>query len=92
MIAACATIDSMRSKPLSRAAVELRRIMIARALSQRAVADAVSPRVGRRLSQATVGRALSGESIPSGPLVSALAVVYGIDAGWWSEPADSQAA
>ena len=81
----------MRRTHLTRAAVELARIMTARHLTQQAVADLLSQRVGRRVSQATVGRALVG-AVPYGDLQSALCVVLGLDVALWSEPADAQAA
>ncbi|HRG94640.1 MAG TPA: hypothetical protein PLR99_00235 [Polyangiaceae bacterium] len=81
----------MRTKPRTRAAIELARIMTARRLTQQAVADLLSQRVGRRVSQSSVNRALTGTS-PGGDLLSAYAVLFGLDVALWSEPADSQAA
>ena len=81
----------MRTKHRSRAAIELARIMTARCLTQQAVADLLSERVGRRVSQSSVGRALTGTS-PGGDLVSAFYVVLGIDVALWSEPVTSTAA
>ncbi|MBK6463127.1 MAG: hypothetical protein IPF92_19290 [Myxococcales bacterium] len=81
----------MRRTQLTRAAVELARIMTAKHLTQQAVADMLSARVGRRVSQSSVGRALTGTA-PGGDLVSAYHVLLGIDVALWSEPATASAA